>query len=119
MSRLDNDGLMKMFGDWHVDTGTDRHMDDYQCVENASRYPGGKLYKPSLSLMANGQDHDGLVIEAVAGDIAAVTKLNHPLAVRIRHIFDGPTDLGLLAQNLDGLDDGHCRPLSGDRVLLV
>lgn len=77
------------------------------------------LNKPGLSLVANRQDHHSVALDAVAGEVTTVAKLNHPLPIGIWHVRCQPAAVRVLAQHLDGLDDGGGGALGGDGTVLM
>jgi hypothetical protein len=60
----------------------------------------------------HGKHRDNIRIEAVTGNIAAVPKINGPLAKLIRHLINRTTDAWLLTQHPHALTHGRHRPFS-------
>ena len=56
-----------------------------------------------LFLVAHSQNGDELRVQTVAGNIAGVTKLDHPVSELVVHVFDRPPDTWLLFQHFDPL----------------
>ena len=56
-----------------------------------------------LFLVAHSQNGDELRVQTVAGNIAAVTKIDDPVSELVVHVFDRPPDTWLLFQHFDPL----------------
>lgn len=59
--------------------------------------------EPYLFLMAHYQNRDGLRVNAVAGHIATVTKVNDPVSELVIHVINGSSHARLLFQYFDAL----------------
>lgn len=77
------------------------------------------LNKAGFPLVAHRQDHHRLALDAVAGEVATAAELNHPFPVGVRHVRCRPAAVRVLAQHLDGLNDGGGGTLGGDGVVLM
>ena len=58
-----------------------------------------------FATVADGQNHDLLSVVTVEGDIRALAEFDDPLAEFGREVFDGTTDLWVLAENFHALAD--------------
>lgn len=68
--------------------------------------------------MPYGEDRDGISVDAVAGQVAAIAEVDDPLTELVGHVLDGAADARLLPQHRDALADGLYRPLGSIQVLV-
>lgn len=68
-------------------------------------------------LVTDGQHHNGVTINAVSCDIAAITKVYQPVPELLGHILNGAANARQFSERMDTLDDGFSGPLSRCGVL--
>lgn len=67
--------------------------------------------------MSDGEDCDGVIINAIAGDIAAVAKIDDPFAEVFREIIDHPPKAGMCRKYLQAQPDRLTCPSCSTGIL--